>query len=118
MPKLTATLENVNNHDIVYAIAVPLTDDYTKARILKTTSWLSFSPDDEIITNPATQLPADTSADVPESEPENSNTAASDSVLYKYNVVGYIDNDLKERQMNPKTVLTILTLYMINQQAR
>lgn len=94
VPKLTAILENVNNHDIVYAIAVPLTNDYTKARILKTTSQLSFSPDDEIITNPATQPPADTSADVPESEPENSNTAASDSVLYKYNVVGYIDNDL------------------------
>ncbi len=69
VPKLTATLENVNNHDIVYAIAVPLTDDYTKARLLKTTSQLSFSPDDEIIANPATQLPADTSADVPESEP-------------------------------------------------
>ena len=94
VPKLTAIFENVNNHDIVYAIAVPLTNDYTKARILKTTSQLSFSPDDEIITNPATQLPADTSTDVPESEPENSNTAASDSVLYKYNVVGYIDNDL------------------------
>lgn len=94
VPKLTATLENVNNHDVVYAIAVPLTNDYTKARILKTTSRLSFSPDDEIITNPATQLPADTSTDVPESEPENSNTAASDSVLYKNNVVGYIDNDL------------------------
>ena len=31
VPKLTAILENVNNHDIVYAIAVPLTDDYTKA---------------------------------------------------------------------------------------
>ena len=94
VPKLTAILENVNNHDIVYAIAVPLTNDYTKARILKTTSRLSFSPDDDIIVNSSTQLPADTSTDVPESEPENSNTAASDSVLYKYNVVGYIDNDL------------------------
>ena len=94
VPKLTTILENVNNHDIVYAIAVPLTNDYIKARILKTTSQLSFSPDDEIITNPATQPPADTSADVLESDPENSNTAASDGVLYKYNVVGYIDNDL------------------------
>ena len=94
VPKLTATLENVNNHDIVYAIAVPLTDDYTKARLLKTTSQLSFSPDDEIIANSTTQSVADTSTDVPESEPENSSTVTSNSKLYKYNVVGYIDDDM------------------------
>lgn len=94
VPKLTATLENVNNHDIVYTIAVPLTDDYTKARILKTTSQLSFSPDDEIIANSTMQSVADTSSEVPVSEPENSNTAASNSKLYKYNVVGYIDDDM------------------------
>lgn len=94
VPKLTATLENVNNHDIVYAIAVPLTDDFTKTGTIKSTSQLSFSPDDEIITNPATQPPADTSTEAPESEPENSNTATSNSKLYHYNVVGYIDDDM------------------------
>lgn len=94
VPKLTATLENVNNHDIVYAIAVPLTDDYTKARLLKTTSQLSFSPDDEIIANSTTQSVADTSSEVPVSEPENSSTATSNSKLYHYNVVGYIDDDM------------------------
>ena len=94
VPKLTATLENVNNHDIVYAIAVPLTNDYTKARILKTTSRLSFSPDDEIIANSTTQSVADTSSEVPVSEPENSSTATSNSKLYHYNVVGYIDDDM------------------------
>lgn len=103
VPKLTTVLENVNNHDIVYAIAVPLTDDFTKTGTIKSTSQLSFSPDDEIITNPATQLPADTSTEAPESEPENSNTAASDSVLYKYNVVGYIDDDLNYLLLYKKT---------------
>lgn len=93
VPKLTATLENVNNHDIIYAIAVPTTDDYEKARIAKSKSKLSFSPDDEIITDPATDLPTDTSTDVPESrtDPE----IVSDGELYGNNVVGYIDDDMK-----------------------
>ena len=95
VPKLTATLENVNNHDVVYAIAVPLTNDYTKARILKTTSRLSFSPDDEIITNPATQLPADTSADVPESEPGITDIDRLSDPLFAYTPMGYIDNDMR-----------------------
>ena len=95
VPKLTATLENVNNHDIVYAIAVPLTNDYTKARILKTTSQLSFSPDDEIITNPTTQLPADTSADVPESEPGITDIDRLSDPLFAYTPMGYIDNDMR-----------------------
>ena len=42
VPKLTAILENVNNHDIVYVIAVPLIDDYTKARILKQQAGSAF----------------------------------------------------------------------------
>lgn len=95
VPKLTATLENVNNHDIVYAIAVPLTNDYTKARILKTTSRLSFSPDDEIITNPTTQPPADTSADVPESEPGITDIDRLSDPLFAYTPMGYIDNDMR-----------------------
>ena len=105
VPKLTAILENVNNHDIVYAIAVPLTNDYTKARILKTTSRLSFSPDDEIITNPATQPPADTSADVPESEPGITDIDRLSDPLFAYTPMGYIDNDMRYlllyREKNP-----------------
>ena len=95
VPKLTTILENVNNHDIVYAIAVPLTNDYIKARILKTTSQLSFSPDDEIITNPATQPPADTSADVPESEPSITDIDRLSDPLFAYTPMGYIDNDMR-----------------------
>lgn len=93
VPKLTATLENINNHDIIYAVAIPTTDDYEKARIAKSKSKLSFSPDDEIISNPATDSPADTSTDVPESRPNTE--IVSDGELYGNNAVGYIDDDMK-----------------------
>lgn len=93
VPKLTATVENVNNHDIIYAVAVPTTDDYEKARIAKSKSKLSFSPDDEIIVNPETDSPSDTSADVPESKPDPE--VVPDSELYGNNAVGYIDDNMK-----------------------
>ncbi len=50
VPLLKANLENVNNHDIIYAVAVPMIEDYLKGRIVKTASKIAFSPDDSIIT--------------------------------------------------------------------
>ena len=50
VPILKANLENINNHDIIYAVAVPMIEDYLKGRIVKTTSKIAFSPDDSIIT--------------------------------------------------------------------
>ena len=84
---------------------MPLTDDYTKAKSLKTTKRLSFSPDDEIITNPQHSLPADTSADVPESEPGITDIDRLSDPLFAYTPMGYIDNDMRYlllyREKNP-----------------
>ena len=91
VPILNAKLENINNHDIIYAIAVPRAEDYLKASIAKSGSKVAFSPDDSIITGEATSTPSQTMPS-PESTPVQDE--AAENTLYKYTPMGYIDDEM------------------------
>ncbi len=91
VPILNAKLENINNHDIIYAIAVPRAEDYLKASIAKSGSKVAFSPDDSIITGEAPNTPEQTTKPT-ESTPVQEDM--DENKLYSYTPMGYIDDEM------------------------
>ena len=91
VPILKADLENINNHDIIYAIAVPVTEEHLMGRIAKSGSKVAFSPDDSIITGEAPNTPEQTTKPT-ESTPVQEDT--DENKLYSYTPMGYIDDEM------------------------